>query len=315
MPDITTSTTPGAKTSPRQDAGERSTRGRFFPLPQALRPSLADPALIVASEKNTNVLMVAISPSKEPDKPRAHVCATCQRSFARLEHLNRHERTHTKEKPFECPECARCFGRRDLLLRHRQDLHRTSTLSSQFRSRRESATGILPGQRKARKKSVTGTRTETNSAAGSMRSMSNTISHIDGAAMRTTSSADGSIAPRMVDRSYYPSRADFPFPRPDHVYSGMSAAQDQGRISRCLHGLPELEASDINSDDFDNNIRTALLLPTFSPVFDLDGIMSMPASAINSSSLRYGGSLQQMAVDQVSPFGASMSTWLEPALR
>ena len=38
----------------------------------------------------------------------------------------RHERSHTKEKPFECPECTRCFARRDLLLRHQQELHMTT---------------------------------------------------------------------------------------------------------------------------------------------------------------------------------------------
>ncbi|PVH67992.1 hypothetical protein DL98DRAFT_363433, partial [Cadophora sp. DSE1049] len=71
------------------------------------------------------------------DKPRPHVCGTCQRSFARLEHLNRHERSHTKEKPFECPECERCFTRKDLLLRHQQKLHMTTT-PSRPRNRQES---------------------------------------------------------------------------------------------------------------------------------------------------------------------------------
>ena len=38
----------------------------------------------------------------KPDKPRPHICRSCVRSFARLEHLQCHERSHTKEKPFEC---------------------------------------------------------------------------------------------------------------------------------------------------------------------------------------------------------------------
>ncbi|KAG7766573.1 hypothetical protein KL946_001761 [Ogataea haglerorum] len=57
------------------------------------------------------------------DKPRPHVCATCTRAFARLEHLKRHERSHTNEKPFQCAACGRCFARRDLVLRHQQKLH------------------------------------------------------------------------------------------------------------------------------------------------------------------------------------------------
>lgn len=56
-------------------------------------------------------------------KPRLFVCNTCTRAFARLEHLRRHERSHTNEKPFTCGVCQRKFSRRDLLLRHAQKLH------------------------------------------------------------------------------------------------------------------------------------------------------------------------------------------------
>lgn len=56
-------------------------------------------------------------------KPRLFVCQACTRAFARLEHLRRHERSHTKEKPFSCGVCQRKFSRRDLLLRHAQKLH------------------------------------------------------------------------------------------------------------------------------------------------------------------------------------------------
>ncbi|KAJ3541036.1 hypothetical protein NM208_g4791 [Fusarium decemcellulare] len=50
------------------------------------------------------------------------VCHVCGRTFARTEHLRRHERTHTKEKPYRCP-CGRSFSRRDLLTRHNRLSH------------------------------------------------------------------------------------------------------------------------------------------------------------------------------------------------
>ncbi|CDO96010.1 unnamed protein product [Kluyveromyces dobzhanskii CBS 2104] len=56
-------------------------------------------------------------------KPRLFVCKVCTRAFARQEHLTRHERSHTKEKPYVCGICERRFTRRDLLIRHCQKLH------------------------------------------------------------------------------------------------------------------------------------------------------------------------------------------------
>ncbi|SSD61786.1 uncharacterized protein SCODWIG_03547 [Saccharomycodes ludwigii] len=56
-------------------------------------------------------------------KPRLFVCSVCSKAFARQEHLSRHERCHTKEKPYICGLCNKCFTRRDLLVRHAHKLH------------------------------------------------------------------------------------------------------------------------------------------------------------------------------------------------
>src|SRR5579859_1511010 len=56
------------------------------------------------------------STATKDDRKRVHVCKTCDRAFNRLEHLTRHERSHTREKPFECAECARKFARRYVLV-------------------------------------------------------------------------------------------------------------------------------------------------------------------------------------------------------
>ncbi|OJJ03230.1 hypothetical protein ASPVEDRAFT_718732 [Aspergillus versicolor CBS 583.65] len=48
---------------------------------------------------------------------KTRTCVHCGRSFRRTEHLERHVRTHTKEKPYTC-FCGAAFSRRDLLKRH-----------------------------------------------------------------------------------------------------------------------------------------------------------------------------------------------------
>lgn len=86
---------------------------------------------------------VPVPPTATKAKP--YVCLTCTRPFARLEHLKRHERSHTKEKPFQCiqagniPGCGRCFARRDLLLRHQQKIH----LSPNTNKRRRLSTNSI----------------------------------------------------------------------------------------------------------------------------------------------------------------------------
>ncbi|KAL6705078.1 hypothetical protein ACN47E_007337 [Coniothyrium glycines] len=57
-------------------------------------------------------------------KAKRFQCPHCQRSFARLEHLQRHERIHSGEKPFRCAECNYSFTRSDLLVRHERLTHR-----------------------------------------------------------------------------------------------------------------------------------------------------------------------------------------------
>lgn len=56
-------------------------------------------------------------------KDRPFICSICTRGFTRLEHLKRHEQSHTNEKPFLCTLCGKCFARKDLILRHQQNLH------------------------------------------------------------------------------------------------------------------------------------------------------------------------------------------------
>ncbi|KAF2841459.1 STE-domain-containing protein [Patellaria atrata CBS 101060] len=57
-----------------------------------------------------------------PYPQKSHSCPipTCGRLFKRLEHLKRHVRTHTQERPYVCPLCSKAFSRSDNLAQHRR---------------------------------------------------------------------------------------------------------------------------------------------------------------------------------------------------
>ncbi|GIJ83172.1 hypothetical protein Asppvi_001691 [Aspergillus pseudoviridinutans] len=77
-----------------------------------------------------DVFPAAQTPTDTPTgrkKPRA--CPYCKRSFRRYEHLQRHLRIHTNEKPYKCA-CGASFSRRDLLKRHQSIGHAPTTSST-----------------------------------------------------------------------------------------------------------------------------------------------------------------------------------------
>ncbi|CAM1501991.1 Fc.00g039750.m01.CDS01 [Cosmosporella sp. VM-42] len=69
--------------------------------------------------------LVGDSGENRQQKPKTLPCKYCSKRFRRVEHVQRHERTHTKEKPFSCgwDRCGKTFGRRDLLVRHEKLVH------------------------------------------------------------------------------------------------------------------------------------------------------------------------------------------------
>ncbi|KAL5398517.1 hypothetical protein PMIN02_001384 [Paraphaeosphaeria minitans] len=63
-------------------------------------------------------------------KEKRFHCGHCGRSFARLEHLQRHERIHSGVKPFRCGACNYSFTRSDLLVRHERLTHHKHNLNN-----------------------------------------------------------------------------------------------------------------------------------------------------------------------------------------
>lgn len=77
---------------------------------------------------------------KNGKKSRLFQCTgypDCNMSFTRSEHLARHKRKHTGERPFQCPHCSKHFSRLDNLRQHNQTIHSQESL---FRCRHRRGT-------------------------------------------------------------------------------------------------------------------------------------------------------------------------------
>ncbi|KAI5791413.1 STE like transcription factor-domain-containing protein [Pyronema domesticum] len=68
-----------------------------------------------------------------PYPQKSHSCPipSCGRLFKRLEHLKRHVRTHTQERPYICPHCNKAFSRSDNLAQHRRTHERDNNSAGQ----------------------------------------------------------------------------------------------------------------------------------------------------------------------------------------
>ena len=69
---------------------------------------------------------------RNPRRVKAFSCPlfSCGRLFKRLEHLRRHLRTHTIERPFQCSICRKRFSRSDNLTRHARIHTRSSDIGA-----------------------------------------------------------------------------------------------------------------------------------------------------------------------------------------
>ncbi|RMZ88470.1 hypothetical protein DV736_g4309, partial [Chaetothyriales sp. CBS 134916] len=223
-------------------------------------------------------------PPPKTDKPRPHVCTTCMRSFARLEHLKRHERSHTKEKPFSCSECTRCFARRDLLLRHQQKLHSSITPSSRPRNtRRESVAGVGTGR--VRKNSVA------SNAPATMRPRANTLSHVDASTIGMLANTSHNFnRPPVPGHSHHSSLSGLHGPQ-GFSYRGISASNHASPI-----GLHKLETHDLATDLL-SGLRTAPPYSGFGSDFGT-GFHQGLENTINPHALHMDGLNDQSSVYQ-----------------
>ncbi|GAN08884.1 transcription factor STE12 [Mucor ambiguus] len=67
---------------------------------------------------------------QQTDKVYTCPLPQCSRLFKRLEHLKRHFRTHTLERPYSCNMCGKHFSRTDNLAQHKKTHNRGRNLTS-----------------------------------------------------------------------------------------------------------------------------------------------------------------------------------------
>ncbi|KAH6871147.1 hypothetical protein B0T10DRAFT_500810 [Thelonectria olida] len=259
-------------------------------------PPSSDAAVGTAPSTADNSAPANFSPPKT-NKPRPYVCGSCEHSFARLEHLKRHELTHTNEKPFECPYAKDASPAEICCCVTNRKLHQTSTPSSRPRRRRKSVSGVAGP-------SITAS----NVSATSMKPRANTISHVDSSliqmiAVATNASAARGILPSQ-SHSRRPSPAGLPIHNMDHGIGSTSPAMGQRGVQ---HELPKPETSTLNGLDFSPGLRTALPIASFNAEFQFEGRLFGPGSTIDPNALHYNDSPQCMALGQASPFAPSMN--------
>ncbi|KAK6203480.1 uncharacterized protein RJT21DRAFT_139217 [Scheffersomyces amazonensis] len=84
--------------------------------------------------------MKAVKPkSKKPEREidlakeakKKHKCPVCDSKFQRPEHVKRHLKSHSTDKPFQCdePNCGKRFNRKDNLKAHLKKIHQRTTFN------------------------------------------------------------------------------------------------------------------------------------------------------------------------------------------
>ncbi|KAI8141920.1 STE like transcription factor-domain-containing protein [Fennellomyces sp. T-0311] len=114
------------------------------PLIQKTAPPLLSTTSYNALASATNALASLGDDGSDPNRTYTCPLGSCGRLFKRLEHLKRHLRTHTMERPYLCQQCGKRFSRSDNLAQHRKT-HDRSRLNQSKKDDHQDGAGSSGG--------------------------------------------------------------------------------------------------------------------------------------------------------------------------
>ena len=97
-------------------------RGNSLLPPMATFTKDEKPASSPGEKKNSNDKK---NNNDKKKREKTHECHLCHLKFHRPEHVKRHLKSHSSEKPFQCDEvnCGKRFNRKDNLRAHLKKVH------------------------------------------------------------------------------------------------------------------------------------------------------------------------------------------------
>lgn len=102
----------------------------IYPTPSQIQETSATEEIAKFAESILNSdlkrpIIVQPDSADTYDPKKKHKCPLCLARFQRPEHVKRHLKSHSSEKPFQCdePDCGRRFNRKDNLKAHLKKIH------------------------------------------------------------------------------------------------------------------------------------------------------------------------------------------------
>lgn len=96
-----------------------------FSVPSSSQSNQQSPESYLSSSYESKLPIKVSDKTDIIDPKKKHSCPLCQARFQRPEHVKRHLKSHSSEKPYECdePNCGKRFNRKDNLKAHLKKIH------------------------------------------------------------------------------------------------------------------------------------------------------------------------------------------------